>query len=91
MRSSIKKAYVKGEQTLIANLSVLDKHMNDAVADGLRKFGATWKGGAYALPVHERTEVHHKVGGAKFLEKALNEKSGECAQYLRKILGQVKL
>ena len=135
MRSSVKKAYVKGEQTLIANLSVLDKHMNDAVADGLRKFGgeieslstrycpvetgelrsrvfnegpllkgkthtqivgyekfgATWKGGAYALPVHERTEVHHTVGGAKFLEKALNEKSGECAQYLKKILGQVKL
>ena len=30
----------------------------------------------YAVPVHERTEVSHKVGEAKFLERALAARSG---------------
>ena len=58
---------------------------------GYEKFGATWeKGKAYAVPVHERTHVAHKVGEAKFLENAVNALSGEYAKYLQKLLGQVK-
>jgi len=58
---------------------------------GYEKFGATWeKGKAYAVPVHERTNVHHPVGEAKFLENAVNHLSGEYAKYLQKLLGQVK-
>ena len=58
---------------------------------GYEKFGATWeKGKAYALPVHERTDVQHPVGEAKFLENAVNHLSGEYAKYLQKLLGQVK-
>ena len=30
----------------------------------------------YAVPVHERTEVSHPVGEAKFLEKAVNKHRG---------------
>ena len=59
---------------------------------GYEKFGATWeKGKAYAVPVHERTHVAHKVGEAKFLENAVNALSGEYAEYLQKLLGQVKI
>lgn len=59
---------------------------------GYEKFGATWeKGKAYAVPVHERTYVAHKVGEAKFLENAVNALSGEYAKYLQKLLGQVKI
>lgn len=58
---------------------------------GYEKFGATWKQGRpYAVPVHERTNVHHPVGEAKFLENAVNHLSGEYAKYLQKLLGQVK-
>jgi len=58
---------------------------------GYEKFGATWeKGKAYAVPVHERTNVHHPVGEAKFLENAVNHLSEEYAKYLQKLLGQVK-
>ncbi len=58
---------------------------------GYEKFGATWeKGRPYAVPVHERTNVHHPVGEAKFLENAVNHLSGEYAKYLQKLLGQVK-
>ena len=59
---------------------------------GYEKFGATWEQGRpYAVPVHERTHVAHKVGEAKFLENAVNALSGEYAKYLQKLLGQVKL
>lgn len=58
---------------------------------GYEKFGATWEQGRpYAVPVHERTNVHHPVGEAKFLENAVNHLSGEYAKYLQKLLGQVK-
>lgn len=135
-KPSVKVAYIKGEQTLLANLKVYDKNMTDGVADGMRKFGgrvesestrrcpvetgelrsrvfnegplkdgneyvqvvgyekfsAQWEDGrAYAVPVHERTGVHHPVGEAKFLENAVNALSGEYAKYLQKLLGQVKL
>jgi hypothetical protein len=59
---------------------------------GYEKFGAAWEQGrAYALQVHERTHVAHKVGEAKFLENAVNALSGEYAKYLQKLLGQVKI
>lgn len=58
---------------------------------GYEKFGATWeKGKAYAVPVHERTNVHHPVGEAKFLQNAVNALTGEYAMYLQKLLGEVK-
>jgi hypothetical protein len=34
---------------------------------------------SYALPVHERTEVRHPVGEAKFLERAADEAAGSFA------------
>lgn len=59
---------------------------------GYEKFGATWEQGRpYAVPVHERTNVHHPVGEAKFLQNAVNALSREYATYLQKLLGQVKL
>ena len=141
-KPNVKAAFLDGEQTLIANLSVYKKNMNDAVADGLRKFGgriesestkncpamtgelrsrvfnegpllergtytqvvgyekfgALWgkqnagsAGKPYALPVHERTYAAHKVGGAKFLERALTALSGQYKPYMQKLLGQVRL
>jgi hypothetical protein len=36
----------------------------------------------YAVFVHERTDVKHTVGEAKFLENALNEKSPGLAKFL---------
>lgn len=58
---------------------------------GYEKFGETWeKGKAYAIPVHERTDARYRVGEAKFLENAVNALSGEYAEYMKKILGEVK-
>jgi hypothetical protein len=64
---------------------------------GYEKFGELWgkensaaAGKAYALPVHERTDVQHPVGEAKFLENAVNHLSGEYAKYLQKLLKGVK-
>ncbi len=59
---------------------------------GYEKFGATWKDGkAYAVPVHERTGVAHKVGEAKFLQHAVDELAKDWPPYLQKLLGQVRL
>ena len=65
---------------------------------GYEKFGESWgkenpesAGKAYAIPVHERTGVAHKVGGAKFLQHAVDECSKDYAPYMQKLLGQVKL
>ena len=58
---------------------------------GYEKFGATWEQGRpYAVPVHERTNVHHPVGEAKFLQNAVNALTGEYAMYLQKLLKGVK-
>lgn len=58
---------------------------------GYEKFGAEWEQGkAYAVPVHERTTVHHPVGEAKFLQNAVNALSREYAAYLQKLLKEVK-
>ena len=35
--------------------------------------GANTEDVGYALPVHERTDVRHTVGGAKFLERAVEK------------------
>ena len=40
----------------------------------------------YALPVHERTDVHHEVGSAKFLEKAVQKNLPTMASKLRRDL-----
>ena len=59
---------------------------------GYEKFGATWGDGkAYAIPVHERTGVAHKVGEAKFLQHAVDELAKDWPPYLQKLLGQVRL
>ncbi len=64
---------------------------------GYEKFGETWgkensdmAGKPYAIPVHERTDARYRVGEAKFLENAVNALSGEYAEYMKKILGEVK-
>lgn len=38
----------------------------------------------YAVPVHERTEAHHEVGQAKFLEAARNEFAEEFLEAMEK-------
>ena len=38
---------------------------------------------AYSVYVHERTELHHDVGQAKFLETALQTKEPEFLPYLK--------
>lgn len=46
----------------------------------------------YAAAVHERTELHHTVGEAKFLENAMNEEQGGMADRIaRYIEGAVGL
>jgi hypothetical protein len=44
-----------------------------AVEVGYEKLAHIKEENRYAVPVHERTEVHHKIGQAKFLEDAVNE------------------
>jgi hypothetical protein len=39
---------------------------------------------AYALVVHERLDVHHPVGQAKFLEEPARTKAGEIAKVAEK-------
>lgn len=38
---------------------------------------------SYAAAVHERLDVHHPYGEAKFLENAMREMTPELAQYVR--------
>lgn len=40
----------------------------------------------YALPVHERTDVYHRTGGAKFLEKAVMKNAPFMVASFRKSL-----
>ena len=44
-------------------------------------------GTTYGIYVHERTELKHKVGEAKFLQKALQERS---SGYFRRLAAKVK-
>jgi hypothetical protein len=41
-------------------------------------------GADYAVPVHERTEIGHKVGQAKFLETAVNEHRSGYEEWIAK-------
>jgi len=41
-------------------------------------------GASYAVYVHERTELHHPVGQAKFLEEALKRETKNILQILVK-------
>jgi hypothetical protein len=41
---------------------------------------------SYAVPLHERVEVHHDVGQAKFLETAMKTKQPEYLPFIRKII-----
>jgi len=40
----------------------------------------------YAVYVHERTDVHHKIGQAKFLESSLHEMSSEFLSMMKEVL-----
>lgn len=40
----------------------------------------------YAVPVHEETSVHHRVGEAKFLENAVKAFESEFAAYIASIV-----
>lgn len=37
----------------------------------------------YAVPVHERVEAHHDVGGAKYLEKAVDESRKDVVNIIK--------
>lgn len=41
----------------------------------------------YALPVHERLNVRHRTGQAKFLEQPARERSGDVARVIRQHVG----
>ena len=41
---------------------------------------------SYAVPVHERVEVHHDVGQAKFLETAFETKQPEYLPFIKQII-----
>lgn len=53
---------------------------------GYEKFSADWERGgkAYAVEVHEDLEARHKIGGAKFLERAVDETAPKLGKYLQK-------
>lgn len=56
---------------------------------GYEKFADLWdKDNPYAVAVHENLEAKHRVGEAKYLEKAVNETAPKLEKYLAK---QVKL
>ena len=48
------------------------------------------KGVLYAVPLHERTNVKHKVGQAKFLETARNNFEREFLQSMREYCKEAK-
>lgn len=55
--------------------------------DGGSVDSRTGKGGNLAILVHERMNIHHSTGHAKYLEKALNESKDTI---LRKIAAGIK-
>jgi len=59
----------------VSNNSTMD------IAFGYEKNGQTFDN-LYSVYVHERTELHHPVGQAKFLETAFKNFQGEMLQYL---------
>ena len=40
----------------------------------------------YAVSVHERVEIRHKVGQAKFLETALKTKMPEYLPFIKRVI-----
>lgn len=45
---------------------------------------------SYAVYVHERLDVHHPVGQAKFLEQPAREKAGEIGRIIRETYRRTK-
>jgi len=43
----------------------------------------------YALPVHEKLNVFHKVGEAKFLENALLENEKKCIRFFKQMIDNI--
>lgn len=61
-----------------------------AVAVGYEKHDENGKGDYYAVPVHERTNVHHEVGQAKFLEEPFKRLQKEFIRQLAEAAQEVK-
>jgi hypothetical protein len=55
---------------LRASLSVTVERKGSTIT---AEFGAGGPSAPYAIYVHERTELHHKIGEAKFIERPLKE------------------
>ena len=80
---------------------VSDVYVNESgnleIAVGFERHGAEMgtvnpksKGVLYAVPLHERTNVRHKVGQAKFLETARNNFEREFLQSMREYCKEAK-
>ena len=80
---------------------VSDVYVNESgnleIAVGFERHGAETgmvnpkaRGVLYAVPLHERTNVRHKVGQAKFLETARNNFEREFLQSMREYCKEAK-
>lgn len=77
---------VEGVERLLARLR---KQENQLGRRGARRGGISGIvafAQNYAIPVHERTGVHHPVGQAKFLEKPARALRGELTRIIRQAL-----
>jgi hypothetical protein len=61
-----------------------DSGREETTGTGMATQGAVVFEGFYAIYVHERLDVKHPVGEAKFLEKAVRLTRGTCASILRR-------
>lgn len=61
-----------------------DSGREEVHGKGMAAQGAVVFEGSHAIYVHERLDVRHPVGEAKFLEKAIRLTRGTCASILRR-------
>lgn len=63
-------------------LTELRKRRSRAVGDGLSTTKVGYSA-PYAVPVHERLDVHHPIGQAKFLEQPIRTEAKPMADIIR--------
>lgn len=71
-------------------LDALNRRVLKAQRQGVRAVGVVGYTQSYALPVHERVDVNHPTGKAKFLTDPFKAMRGKAAGLLRLYLSQGK-
>lgn len=63
-------------------LTEIRKRRSKAIGDGMSQVRVGYSA-SYAVPVHERLDVHHPVGQAKFLEQPLRTEQRKMTEIIR--------